>query len=65
MYFQYCTFSIKSISFLQLNGIFVIVENSGRFDHLLGNINTLYKAEKIIQNVQVMFNDEKNLLLSG
>lgn len=50
---------------MQLNGIFVIVENSGRFDHLLGNINTLYKAEKIIQNVQVMFNDEKNLLLSG
>ncbi|KAL2716942.1 thiamine pyrophosphokinase 1 [Vespula squamosa] len=39
---------------INLNGIFVIVENSGRFDHLLGNINTLYKADKIIQNVQII-----------
>lgn len=58
-------FFYKKYFFLQLHGIFVIVENSGRFDHLLGNINTLYKADKIIQNIQVMFIGEKNLLLSG
>nr|XP_050869975.1 thiamin pyrophosphokinase 1-like [Vespula vulgaris] len=39
---------------INLHGIFVIVENSGRFDHLLGNINTLYKADKIIQNIQII-----------
>lgn len=37
-----------------LDGILVIVENSGRFDHLISNINTLYKAEHMIRDVQVI-----------
>lgn len=39
---------------INLNAVFVIVENMGRFDHLLGNINTLYKSGKIIPNVQII-----------
>ncbi|KAK2583349.1 hypothetical protein KPH14_009347 [Odynerus spinipes] len=39
---------------IKLDGIFVIVECSGRFDHVLGNVNTLYKAEHMIRNVQII-----------
>ncbi|XP_076246261.1 thiamine pyrophosphokinase 1-like isoform X2 [Calliopsis andreniformis] len=37
-----------------LNGVYVFVESSGRFDHIIGNINTLYKSNKLIRNTQVI-----------
>lgn len=39
---------------INLDGIYVIVEASGRFDHIIGNINTLYKAEHMMPNVQII-----------
>lgn len=27
---------------------------SGRFDHIMGNINTLYKSDTLIEHVQVI-----------
>lgn len=29
-------------------------DTSGRFDHIMGNINTLYKSDKIIESIQVI-----------
>lgn len=39
---------------MQLNGIYVFADTSGRFDHIMGNINTLYRSDKIIEHVQVI-----------
>lgn len=38
----------------QLGEIYVLAETSGRFDHIIGNINTLYKSDKLVGNIQVM-----------
>ncbi|XP_033311747.1 uncharacterized protein LOC117211692 isoform X1 [Bombus bifarius] len=39
---------------IELNGIYVFADTSGRFDHIMGNINTLYRSDKIIEHVQVI-----------
>ncbi|XP_076220934.1 thiamine pyrophosphokinase 1 isoform X2 [Nomia melanderi] len=39
---------------INLKAIYVFVESSGRFDHILGNINTLYKSGKLIGEIQVI-----------
>nr|XP_012148081.1 PREDICTED: thiamin pyrophosphokinase 1 isoform X2 [Megachile rotundata] len=33
---------------IKLNGIYVFVDSSGRLDHIIENINTLYKTEKLL-----------------
>uniref|UniRef100_A0A1Y1JZ71 Uncharacterized protein n=1 Tax=Photinus pyralis TaxID=7054 RepID=A0A1Y1JZ71_PHOPY len=43
---------------LKIDTVFVMIESSGRFDQIVGNINTLFKAHSIIPNVNVF-------LLSG
>ncbi|XP_043261978.1 thiamin pyrophosphokinase 1-like [Colletes gigas] len=39
---------------MKLKAIYVFVKTSGRFDHLLGNINTLYKSDQFIKDVQII-----------
>ncbi|XP_019883859.1 thiamin pyrophosphokinase 1 [Camponotus floridanus] len=39
---------------INLGEIYVLAETSGRFDHIIGNINTLYKSDKLVGNVQVI-----------
>ncbi|CAL7935728.1 unnamed protein product [Xylocopa violacea] len=39
---------------IKLNGIYVFVDSAGRFDHIMANINTLYKSDKLIKHVQVI-----------
>ncbi|XP_012289048.1 thiamin pyrophosphokinase 1 [Orussus abietinus] len=39
---------------IQLDGIYVFADTSGRFDHIIGNINTLYKARHIVGDIQVI-----------
>ncbi|CAK9829594.1 Thiamin pyrophosphokinase 1 [Anthophora retusa] len=39
---------------INLNAIYVFVDSSGRFDHIMGNINTLYKSDKLIGHIQVI-----------
>ncbi|KAK9298331.1 hypothetical protein QLX08_008332 [Tetragonisca angustula] len=39
---------------VKLNRIYVFADTSGRFDHIMGNINTLYKSDKIIESIQVI-----------
>ncbi|OAD51950.1 Thiamin pyrophosphokinase 1 [Eufriesea mexicana] len=39
---------------IKLNGIYVFADSSGRFDHIMGNINTLYKSDELIKNVQII-----------
>ncbi|KOX78326.1 Thiamin pyrophosphokinase 1 [Melipona quadrifasciata] len=34
---------------VKLSRIYVFADTSGRFDHIMGNINTLYKSDKIIE----------------
>lgn len=34
----------------QLEYIYVLVEPSGRFDHVMANLSTLYKCRKILDN---------------
>lgn len=43
--------NIKNIN---LGQIYVLAETSGRFDHIIGNINTLYKSDKLVGNTQVI-----------
>ncbi|XP_011700148.1 PREDICTED: thiamin pyrophosphokinase 1 [Wasmannia auropunctata] len=39
---------------INLGEIYVLAETSGRFDHIIGNVNTLYKSEKLVGNIQVI-----------
>lgn len=39
---------------LSLDGIYVFAETSGRFDHIIGNINTLCKSDKLVEDIQVI-----------
>lgn len=39
---------------IKLNRIYVFTDFSGRFDHIMGNINTLYKSDTLIEHVQVI-----------
>ncbi|XP_076636902.1 thiamine pyrophosphokinase 1-like isoform X1 [Colletes latitarsis] len=39
---------------LKLKAIYVFVETSGRCDHILANINTLYKSDQYIKDVQII-----------
>ncbi|KAL6443866.1 hypothetical protein ACFW04_001718 [Cataglyphis niger] len=39
---------------INLGEIYVLAETSGRFDHIIGNINTLYKSDKLVGNIQVI-----------
>ncbi|XP_074094024.1 thiamine pyrophosphokinase 1 isoform X1 [Cotesia typhae] len=41
---------------IKINKIYVFVESSGRLDHIMGNLDTLYKSEKIIE-------DDKTIIL--
>lgn len=33
----------------------MLAETSGRFDHIIGNINTLYKSDRLVGNIRVEF----------
>ncbi|KAG7211592.1 hypothetical protein KM043_010848 [Ampulex compressa] len=39
---------------INLNGVYVLADSSGRFDHIMANINTLYKSENLLGNVQLI-----------
>ncbi|KAL6262291.1 hypothetical protein P5V15_007385 [Pogonomyrmex californicus] len=39
---------------INLGKIYVLAETSGRFDHIIGNINTLYKSDNLVGNIQVI-----------
>ncbi|KZC13134.1 Thiamin pyrophosphokinase 1 [Dufourea novaeangliae] len=39
---------------INLKAVYVFVDSSGRFDHIVGNINTLYKSDKLIGQIQVI-----------
>lgn len=39
---------------LKVDTVFVIIDSSGRFDQILANVNTLYKVQNIIPNVNVI-----------
>ncbi|XP_043282730.1 thiamin pyrophosphokinase 1 isoform X2 [Venturia canescens] len=39
---------------IELHAIYVIVDTSGRLDHLVGNLNTLYKTPKLLAHTQVI-----------
>ncbi|XP_071650716.1 thiamine pyrophosphokinase 1 [Temnothorax longispinosus] len=39
---------------INLGEIYVLAETSGRFDHIIGNVNTLYKSEKLVGNIRVL-----------
>ncbi|XP_012230818.2 thiamine pyrophosphokinase 1 isoform X2 [Linepithema humile] len=39
---------------INLDVIYVLAETSGRFDHIIGNINTLYKSDKLVGNTKVI-----------
>ncbi|XP_026670516.1 thiamin pyrophosphokinase 1 isoform X2 [Ceratina calcarata] len=39
---------------IELSKIYVFVESSGRFDHIMGNVNTLFKSEDLIGEIQVI-----------
>ncbi|XP_011870116.1 PREDICTED: thiamin pyrophosphokinase 1 isoform X2 [Vollenhovia emeryi] len=44
---------IKTYS-IDIEEIYVVVDTSGRFDHIIGNINTLYKVDKLgLGNIRV------------
>ncbi|XP_076171985.1 thiamine pyrophosphokinase 1-like isoform X1 [Ptiloglossa arizonensis] len=39
---------------INLKTIYAFVDSSGRFDHILGNINTLYKSDKYIPHAHII-----------
>ncbi|KAF5302444.1 hypothetical protein FQR65_LT08534 [Abscondita terminalis] len=39
---------------IKIDNIYVLIDTSGRFDQILANINTLFKAQTIIPNVNVV-----------
>ncbi|XP_076623069.1 thiamine pyrophosphokinase 1-like [Colletes latitarsis] len=39
---------------MKIKAIYVFVETSGRFDHLLGNINTLCMSDQFIKDIQII-----------
>ena len=39
---------------INLNSVYVFADSSGRFDHIIGNINTLHKSAKLIGDRQVI-----------
>ncbi|XP_076682552.1 thiamine pyrophosphokinase 1 isoform X1 [Andrena cerasifolii] len=39
---------------INLNAVYVFVDSSGRFDHIIGNINTLHKSNELIGDRQVI-----------
>ncbi|XP_025152553.1 thiamin pyrophosphokinase 1 isoform X2 [Harpegnathos saltator] len=39
---------------INLKEIYAFVETTGRFDHIIGNTNTLYKSEKLVGNIKVI-----------
>nr|XP_012230822.1 PREDICTED: thiamin pyrophosphokinase 1 isoform X5 [Linepithema humile] len=42
------------MKYLEEQGIKLLNETSGRFDHIIGNINTLYKSDKLVGNTKVI-----------
>ncbi|XP_008544427.1 thiamin pyrophosphokinase 1 [Microplitis demolitor] len=53
---------------IQLKAVYVFVETAGRFDHIMGNINTLYRSKEIIDVetiIQVASNSLTWLLKPG
>lgn len=53
---------------IDLNQVYVFVETSGRFDHIIGNINTLYKSDSYIGDakiIQIASNSLTWILKSG
>ncbi|XP_046737487.1 thiamin pyrophosphokinase 1 [Diprion similis] len=39
---------------INLDGIYVFTETTGRLDHIIANINTLFKSEKLVGDAQVI-----------
>ncbi|KAG5348443.1 TPK1 pyrophosphokinase, partial [Acromyrmex charruanus] len=39
---------------INLGEIYVLAETSGRFDHIIGNVNTLYRSDKLVGNTRVI-----------
>ncbi|XP_032687630.1 thiamin pyrophosphokinase 1 isoform X2 [Odontomachus brunneus] len=39
---------------INLEKIYVFVETTGRFDHIIGNANTLYKSKMLVGNIKVI-----------
>lgn len=41
------------LRFFQIDTVFVLGDTSGRFDQIIANINTLYKASKFMPNTNI------------
>lgn len=39
---------------INLDEVYVLAETSGRFDHIIANVNTLYKSDKLVGNTRVI-----------
>ncbi|XP_015602990.1 thiamin pyrophosphokinase 1 isoform X2 [Cephus cinctus] len=39
---------------IQLDGVYVFADTSGRIDHIVANINTLYKSNHLLGNIKVI-----------
>lgn len=46
-----------------INAVYTFVETSGRFDHIMGIINTLYKSDKFINETETIINVASNSLI--
>ncbi|KAF7995542.1 hypothetical protein HCN44_006649 [Aphidius gifuensis] len=45
-----------------IDAVYTFVETSGRFDHIMGIINTLYKSDKLINETETIINVASNSL---
>ncbi|KAK0167910.1 hypothetical protein PV327_001764 [Microctonus hyperodae] len=45
---------------IHLDAIYVFVETAGRFDHIIGNINTLHQCKKFVDNTVKVINIASN-----
>ncbi|KAF5272490.1 hypothetical protein FQA39_LY18793 [Lamprigera yunnana] len=47
--------SYSTCNQVQIDNIVVVVDSSGRFDQILANIQTLFKADEIVPNINVFY----------
>ncbi|KAF5300458.1 hypothetical protein FQA39_LY02257 [Lamprigera yunnana] len=59
--------SYSTCNQVQIDNIVVVVDSSGRFDQILANIQTLFKADEIVPNINVILLGDRSLtwLLKG